>query len=105
MKIKWLDNMSEKVSNAAQKKAKEIYDSASPKVQKEIDKIITAKTEDLVKTGTTILGISMIIIFAIRAVNSSSSEELEETTSSTPRIINTYYNRVNITNNYYSKED
>lgn len=103
--MKWINKLKTQVSEKVQKKGKELYDKASPKVQKEIDKIIATKSEDLIKTGTTIIGIGMIIIFAIRAVNSSFSEELEETTSSSARVINTYYNRVNITNNYYSKEE
>lgn len=103
MKIKWLDNMSKKVSKTAQKKAKELYDAASPKVQKEIDKIIATKTEDLAKNALKIGGIAMMIIFVIKGINSS--ESVEETAETLGRVINIHYDEVNITYNYYSKED
>ena len=102
--MKWFNKVKTQLSEKVRLKASEMYEKASPKVQKEIDKVIATKAEDLIKAGTKVLGIGMIIIFAIRAVNSP-SESIKEIAETANRVINVHYDEVNITYNYYSKED
>lgn len=94
-------NIGAKISNKVKIKAQKLYEKASPKVQKEIQKIISTKTTDMLAVGAKVISYSLIIFLILKVLNSP-SEAIEEA-GEFVREINTYYNRVNITHNYYLK--
>lgn len=90
-------NIKTKFTNAIKKKATEFYDSASPKVQEQLEKLATTKIDEVVKTASSFAIVGFIIYSVVKAVNNP-KETLRDNCMT--------YNEVHITNNYfYGKDD
>lgn len=96
--LTYISNM---ISKKMKKKLETAYEKASPKVKKEIQKFVESKMVDTVAIASKVARIIIISAFVFKAVNYPSGAE--STAEDIARVINTYYNRVNITYNYYSK--
>lgn len=91
-----ITKLKQQLTNKIKITATNVYNAATPKVQKKIDQIASAKMEDVLATATTIGTITFIIFSIVRNVNSASPSNRENSFT---------YNEVHITNNYYYGKD
>lgn len=91
-----ISSATEKICTKFKTKAQELYEKASPAVQKQIETIASTKINDI-KPALISMGTLLTVGFVIfKALNSSAD-------SPKPGF-GTYY-EIHITNNYYNKED
>lgn len=90
-----------KASSKIKQSAQKFYETATPKVQEKIDAFVSQKSTDIIEKVSNAACIGTIIFLVVHSVNGSSrngSDTLD-------RAINIAFDEVNITYNYYGKED
>lgn len=93
-------NITTKAKDKLQKTAQTVYEKASPEVQKQLDKIISAKVDDVCDIAFAVAGVVIVGCFVLKSVDNSS----KTSTDIVPTITNNF-DEINITYNYFMKGD